>query len=101
LQQITKCLACDWAKDHIRVNCVAPFWTRIPVKFAQQMLSNPEFVADLEDCIPLKRVAETHEITGVIAFLCMPVSSFTTGQTICIDGGLTAHGFTPKSFLGA
>ncbi len=65
------------------------------------MLSNPEFVADLEDCIPLKRVAETHEITGVIAFLCMPASSFTTGQTICIDGGLTAHGFTPKSFLGA
>jgi NAD(P)-dependent dehydrogenase (short-subunit alcohol dehydrogenase family) len=37
LQQITKCLACDWAKDHIRVNCVAPFWTRIPVKFAQQV----------------------------------------------------------------
>jgi Tropinone reductase 1 len=56
------------------------------------MLSNLDFVADLEDCIPLKRVAETHEITGVIAFLCMPASSFPTGQTICIDGGLTAHG---------
>jgi hypothetical protein len=31
----------------------------------------------------------------------MPASSFTTGQTICIDGGLTAHSYTPKSFLGA
>ncbi|KAH8965970.1 hypothetical protein BDL97_04G144300, partial [Sphagnum fallax] len=79
-------------QDHIRVNCVPPFWTRIPVKFAQHMLSNWEFVADLEDCIPLKRVAETHEITSVIASLCMPASSFTTGETICVDGGLTAHG---------
>jgi len=65
------------------------------------MLSNPDFVADLEDCISLKHMAETHEITSVIAFLCMPASSFTTGQTICVDGGLTAHHFTPKSFLGA
>jgi len=46
-------------------------------------------------------VAETHEITGLIAFLCMPTSSFMTGQIVCIDGGLTAHGSTPNSFLGA
>ncbi len=62
------------------------------VNLLWQMLSNWEFVADLEDCIPLKRVAETHEITSVIASLCMPASSFTTGETICVDGGLTAHG---------
>jgi len=37
LQQMTKCLACDWAKDRIRVNRIAPFWTRIPVKFAQHV----------------------------------------------------------------
>ncbi len=42
------------------------------VNLLWQMLSNSEFVADLEDCIPLKHVAETHEITSVIAFLCMP-----------------------------
>ncbi len=71
------------------------------VNFLKQMLSNPGFVADLEDCIPLKHVAETHEITGLIAFLCMPTSSFMTGQIVCIDGGLTAHGSTPNSFLGA
>ncbi len=70
------------------------------VNFLWQMLSNPRFVADLEGCIPLKDVAETHEITGLMAFLCMP-TSLTTGQTVCIDGGLTAHGFTPNSFLGA
>ena len=41
---------------------------------------------------PLGRIGETEEVSSLVAFLCMPAASYITGQTICVDGGLTVNG---------
>ena len=43
---------------------------------------------------PLGRIGEPKEVSSLVAFLCLPVSSYITGQTICVDGGFTVNGFS-------
>jgi tropinone reductase I len=91
LGQLTKVLAVEWARDGIRANLVAPWYTRTPL--ASPVLDNPQVLAGIVSRTPLARVAEPHEIASVIAFLCLPASSYVTGQIIAADGGFTAFGF--------
>jgi Tropinone reductase 1 len=42
---------------------------------------------------PMGRVGETAECARAIAFLCMPASSYITGQCLPVDGGFTVYGF--------
>jgi Tropinone reductase 1 len=60
-----------------------------------QALKFPALLDEIDHRIPQKRVARPYEIVGIVAFLCMPTASYITGQTICVDGGLTINGFTP------
>ncbi|KAJ4831768.1 hypothetical protein Tsubulata_043062 [Turnera subulata] len=41
----------------------------------------------------MERVGQPVEVASSVAFLCMPASSYITGQTIVVDGGLTVNGF--------
>ena len=82
---MTKTMALEWAPYNIRVNAVAPGFTK--TERIQQY--GPENLAKYIESIPLKRVAEAEEVGNVIAFLCTPISSYITGQCIVIDGGLT------------
>ncbi len=43
---------------------------------------------------PLGRVGEPKEVSSMVAFLCLPAASYITGQTICVDGGITVKGFS-------
>lgn len=91
LDQLTRYLAVEWAPDKIRVNCVAPWYTYTPL--ANVVLSKPEFEAGVIARTPNSRVAVPEDISGAVAFLCMPCARHVTGQVLSVDGGFTAFGF--------
>ncbi|XP_030925366.1 tropinone reductase homolog isoform X1 [Quercus lobata] len=96
INQITKNLACEWAKDNIRVNTVAPWGVNTnqnPAVRSSIPASRYEFHSFLIVRTPLGRLAEPNEISSVVAFLCLPAASYITGQVICVDGGYTVTGF--------
>ena len=59
------------------------------------MLGKKEFLEKIISRTPLERVGEPEEVSSIVAFLCLPASSYITGQIISVDGGFTANGFTP------
>ena len=91
LIQLTKNLAVEWAEHNIRVNAIAPGFISTPL--ANQLLQSKEYMADVMARTPLKRVGTPDEISGVAAFLCMPVAGYITGQCITPDGGVTVNQF--------
>lgn len=93
MNQLAKNLACEWAKDNIRVNSVAPgvIWSAL----TEGLKSNKEYLEAVLSRIALGRVGEPNEISSLVAFLCLPAASYITGQTITADGGFTVNAFTP------
>jgi Tropinone reductase 1 len=90
LAQAARTLALEWARDGIRVNTVAPWYTRTPL--VEPVLSRPEALAAILAATPLGRIAEPHEVAAVIAFLALPAASYVTGQCIAVDGGMSIQG---------
>ncbi|KAJ9545737.1 hypothetical protein OSB04_025444 [Centaurea solstitialis] len=100
INQLAKNLACEWAKDNIRSNSIAPWIIKTP--FSEQFmqaLDNPKkFTSDAESRTPMKRLGEANEVSSLVAFLCLPAASYITGQTIAIDGGFTVNGTNKVNF---
>jgi Tropinone reductase 1 len=90
ISQLTRNLAVEWAKDAIRVNCIAPGFIRTPL--TKDLLANDSFVEKAKAQIPLNRIGHAYEIGGLAAFLCMPTGGYITGETIVVDGGFTVKG---------
>ncbi|KAK1313618.1 Tropinone reductase 1 [Acorus calamus] len=86
LNQIAKNLAFEWAKDNIRVNCVAP--GLVETALAKQV-ADDESRAGVIGKTPLRRGGKAEEISSTVAFLCMSAASYITGQTIFVDGGFS------------
>ncbi len=85
--QIARNLAVEWGPANVRVNCIAPGLVR--TDFARALWENPETYAATVKHYPLRRIGEPDEIAGAAIFLASDAGSFTTGQTIVIDGGGT------------
>lgn len=90
LAQAARTLALEWARDGIRVNTVAPWYTRTPL--VEPVLARPEALAAILARTPLGRIAEPREVATAVAFLAMPAASYITGQCIAVDGGMSIQG---------
>ncbi|XP_009375950.1 tropinone reductase homolog At1g07440-like [Pyrus x bretschneideri] len=90
INQLAKNLACEWAKDNIRTNSVAPWFITTPL--TDPVLRNEKKLEMINSRCPLGRPGEPKEVSSLVAFLCLPAASYITGQTIIIDGGVTVNG---------
>jgi NAD(P)-dependent dehydrogenase (short-subunit alcohol dehydrogenase family) len=88
--QMARNLAVEWGPRNVRVNCIAPGLVR--TDFAKALWENPSIYEMTVRTYPLRRIGEPHEIAGAAVFLASGAGSFTTGQTIVIDGGSTIAG---------
>jgi len=85
--QLARNLAHEFGPDNVRVNCIAP--GLIKTDFARALWEDPERQKAANSSVPLRRIGEPHEIAGAVVYLAAPASSFMTGQTIVVDGGVT------------
>lgn len=86
LVQWTKYAACEFGPEGIRVNSVSP--GPFPSMRVQQ--HNPDFVAQLAQKVPMRRVGQPDEIKGVVVMLASAAASFVNGTNISVDGGWTS-----------
>lgn len=91
LVQLGKGLSCEWAADNIRVNTIAPWYIDTPL--VETVLSNKEYLAEVINRTPMKRIGRPEEVADLATFLAMPASSYITGQCIAVDGGFSVYGF--------
>ncbi|KAI1348773.1 NAD(P)-binding protein [Xylaria sp. FL0043] len=85
---ISKTAALDLVNDGIRVNCVCPAWTSTPmIEKASEMF--PGWEEAMKQQIPMGRLALPQEIAETILFLCSPKSSYVTGSSMIVDGGVS------------
>ena len=89
--QLTRNLACEWAEDGIRVNAVAPWYIR--TQRTAGPLADPDYLDEVLQRTPMGRIGEPEEVAAAVAFLCMPASSYITGECIAVDGGFLHFGF--------
>ena len=89
--QMTKNLACEWAPDGIRVNCVAPWYVR--TQRSEAALTNSDYLEDVLSRTPMGRIGEPEEVAAAVAFLALPCASYITGECIAVDGGFSRYGF--------
>jgi NAD(P)-dependent dehydrogenase (short-subunit alcohol dehydrogenase family) len=85
---LCKQLAAEWAPERITVNMVSPTFVRTPQ--GERFLQDPAFLQSVLARIPLGRIGETSDVVAAVTFLASPAASFVTGQTLYLDGGLTA-----------
>lgn len=88
IESLTRQWATEWAKHGIRVNGIRPTFVDTPQ--VAMLLGDPAFKAGVVSRIPLGRVGDTDDLTGAVVFLLSDAAGFITGQTLGLDGGLTA-----------
>lgn len=88
VELITRALALEWAPYHINVNALGPALIITPGTV--HIRDNPHLAERYKATVPLGRLGEPGDLIGACVFLASPASEFITGQTIYVDGGLTA-----------
>jgi len=89
--QLTRSLACAWAKDNIQVNAVLPGWidTALTQKARVELTGLNERVLSRT---PAGRWGEPADMAGIAVFLASPAADFITGAAIPVDGGYSSQG---------
>ncbi|MCO6188284.1 SDR family NAD(P)-dependent oxidoreductase [Rhizobium sp. L1K21] len=94
---LTKAAALEYVRRGIRVNALCPAFSRTPMvmtmlerDMAATGASMAEVEANLTRGIPARRLGEVSEIVEALIFAASPANGFYTGQTVQVDGGMTA-----------
>ena len=86
---LTKSLALEWARYHIRVNAIAPHY--LETELTEKLRQDASVFNALIKQIPLRRFGKTSELLGAVIFLSTDASSYVTGAVLPVDGGYLAQ----------
>jgi NAD(P)-dependent dehydrogenase (short-subunit alcohol dehydrogenase family) len=94
----TRQVACELAQYNVTVNAIAPTFMKTPyvIKLLEE---NQKFADSLKSKFPVGRTGEVADIIGLMMLLASDASSFITGQTILLDGGISARGSNNEEFV--
>jgi NAD(P)-dependent dehydrogenase (short-subunit alcohol dehydrogenase family) len=90
ISQVTMVMAVEWARHDIQVNCIAPGFIRTPL--IAPLLQDRAKARWIRSRIAMERPGEPAELLGTALLLASPASSYITGQTFYVDGGMLAGG---------
>ncbi|MEJ5308931.1 MAG: SDR family oxidoreductase [Anaerolineae bacterium] len=92
---LVKTLSIELGPHNIRVNAIAPGWTRtervneiLRARMEQNTSSLEEEAAKITTEVPLRRMADPVEFARAATFLLSPAASYITGVTLLVDGGM-------------
>ncbi|MCC7364248.1 MAG: glucose 1-dehydrogenase [Dehalococcoidia bacterium] len=85
---LTAVCAKEWGTDGIRVNCIAP--GLIKTEFSRALWENEAILGNSTSSAALRRIGLPDEMAGAVVYFASQASSFTTGQTLIMDGGASA-----------
>jgi NAD(P)-dependent dehydrogenase (short-subunit alcohol dehydrogenase family) len=89
LVNFTRALALEWAPHGVRVNAVAPAFTRTAL--VEKLLSDNALADAIIAATPLGRLVEPEEVAAAILFLASDAAAMITGHTLPVDGGWLAR----------
>jgi gluconate 5-dehydrogenase len=85
---LTKTLAVEWGEQNVRVNAICP--GSFETDMTDDLLEDESFQDMIRNRVPLQRVGNPEELVGTAVYLASDAASYTTGETITVDGGWTA-----------
>lgn len=92
IEQFTKVAAAELGPYGIRVNCIAPG----AIATERTALEVPDYAGQWGAITPLRRVGTPQDLIGPLLFFCSDASSFVTGQTLWVDGGVFSEAPWPR-----
>ena len=90
---LTKVLAAEWAAAGVRVNAIAPGYVRTDMIEELRKAGRLDMEA-IARRTPMGRLAEPEEVARLAVFLASDEASYVTGETVLVDGGWAAYGYT-------
>ncbi len=91
VDQLSRQLGGEWARDGIRVNAIGPGYMNSHMRGVETAYEDPSFKNELMRMIPMHRRGDPHELVGAVAFFLSNSSSYVTGQYLAIDGGFSLY----------
>jgi NAD(P)-dependent dehydrogenase (short-subunit alcohol dehydrogenase family) len=90
---LTQTLAAEWAGLGVRVNAIAPGWTR--TQLTSSFAGNPALGDELIRSVPLGRWGEPDDLAGAAVYLAGDAARMVTGACLVVDGGVTCYDTGP------